>query len=209
VEADSELNCNALLGLALPYRQANSAALSAFATAAESLGARDIRLAPNHGLFVTDLTPENAERLRQTATALGFVTDPDDPRSGVALCAGSRGCASAFYDTQNIAAKLLAHAPDLLDGSLDIHLSGCPKGCAHPAPALIALVGTRSGYGLVVNGAASALPATYIAENDIETTFRRLQALVRHSKENGETVHACIERLGGALIAAALQLDGT
>jgi hypothetical protein len=53
------------------------------------------------------------------------------------------------------------------------------------------------------------LPATYIAENDIETAFLRLQALVRHSKENGETVRACLERLGGAVIAAALQLDGT
>jgi precorrin-3B synthase len=195
--------------MTLPYRQIDSATLTAFASAAESLGARDIRLAPNHGFFATGLTPDTALQLRQMAAALGFVTDPGDPRRSIALCAGSRGCASASFDTQNLAAKLLARAPDLLDGSLDLHLSGCTKGCAHPAPAIIAFVGTRSGYRLVVNGAASASPATYIAENDIETALQRLQALVRQSKEGGETVHACLERLGGTAIAAALSLDGT
>jgi precorrin-3B synthase len=198
-----------VLGIALPYRQVDSATLISFAKAAESLGAGDIRLAPNHGLFVTGLNPQAARQLQQAAALLGLVTDPDDPRRSIALCAGSRGCASAFCDTQNLAAKPLAHAPDLLDGSLTIHLSGCAKGCAHPSPASITLVGTRSGYGLVVNGAASASSAAYIAENDIETAFQRLQALVRQRKEDQETACACLERLGEAAIAAALQLDGT
>jgi precorrin-3B synthase len=200
---------NVVLGMALPYRQVDSATLSAFATAAESFGARDIRLAPNHGLIVTELGHDAALQLQQTAAVLGFVTDSGDPRRSIALCAGSRGCASAFCDTRDLAAKLLAHAPDLLDGSLGIHLSGCAKGCAHPASATIAFVGTRSGYGLVVNGVASASPSAYIAENDIESALQRLQALVRQSKEDGETVHACLERLGGTAIAAALSLDRT
>jgi precorrin-3B synthase len=200
---------NVALGIALPYRQAASASLADFASAAESLGANDIRLAPDHGFFVTGLTPENARQLQQTAATLGFVTDPDDVRCNIALCAGSRGCGSAFFDTQALAARILAHAPGLTDGSLDIHLSGCAKGCAHPAAATITFVGARSGYGLVVNGAAAAAPAIYIAENDINVALQRLQALVRQSKESGETARACLDRLGSDAIAAALQLDGT
>jgi hypothetical protein len=36
-----------------------------------------------------------------------------------------------------------------------------------------------------------------------------LQALLQQSKEDGETAQACLVRLGGGAIAAALQLDGT
>lgn len=199
----------AILGLALAYRQASADALIAFANAAESVGAQDVRLAPDHGLFVTGLTHGQVQELRQVAAASGFLTDTDDPRRNIALCAGSKGCASAFYDTGDLAAKLLRHAPDLLDGSVGIHLSGCAKGCARPAPAAITLVGARGGYGLVANGAASDAPAAYIAENHIDTALQRLQALMRQSKEDGESVRACLSRLGADGIAAALQLDET
>jgi precorrin-3B synthase len=198
-----------VLGLALAHSQVDSASLIALANAAESLGALDIRLAPDHGFFITGLNRETAEKLRETAASIGLLTNPDDSRRSIALCAGSRGCASAFFDTRVLAEKLLSHAPDLLDGSFDLHLSGCAKGCAHPAAAFITIVGARAGYGLVVNGAASAEPLIYVAENDIDTALQRLQALLRQSKEDGESSLACLERLGAGAIAAALQLDRT
>ncbi|MDB5526029.1 MAG: precorrin-3B synthase [Rhizobium sp.] len=198
-----------ILGIAFAHRQADAASLIAFAGAAEALGAGDVRLAPCHGFFVTGLSAGEAGQLQRFATTLGFLTEPADPRRNIALCAGSRGCASAFYDTRDLAARIMAQAPDLLDGSFDVHLSGCPKGCAHPAPSVLTLVGARAGYGLVVNGAASKAPATYIADNDINTALLRLQALVRQSKEDGESVSACLTRLGAGEIAAALRMDGT
>lgn len=198
-----------VLGLAFPFCQSESASFIAFADLAESLGAQDIRLAPGHGFYVTGLTPDHARQLRQDAASLGFLTEPDDPRRALSLCAGSRGCASAFYDTRKLAEKVLLHAPELLVGSEQVHLSGCGKGCAHPAPTPIAIVGAREGYGLVVNGAASAVPAAYVAENGIDFALQRLQALVRRSKEEGESVSDCLERLGEDRIAEALQLDRT
>jgi precorrin-3B synthase len=206
--ADSENNAS-ILGIAFAYRQADSASLIAFANAAESAGAGEFRLAPDHGLLITDLTFDAAQHLQQIAATFGFLTEPNDPRRHIALCAGSRGCASAFYDTGALAAKILANAPDLLDGSFDIHLSGCAKGCAYPASSLIAFVGARAGYGLVVNGAASGMPFAYIGENHIDTALARLQALLRQSKEDSESVSACLTRLGAEAIVSALQLDRT
>jgi precorrin-3B synthase len=197
------------LGVVFPYCQADSAALIGFADAAEKLGVDAIRLAPDHGFLVNGLSRAVAEELKTQAESLGFWTAADDPRQAMALCAGSRGCASAFFDTRALAETILAFAPDLCDTSFTLHLSGCPKGCAHPAATLLALTGAPTGYGLVVNGAASAEPATYIAANDIEIALSRLNLLVRQSKEDGESASACLTRLGGSRIAAALQLDRT
>lgn len=209
VPASIGTNGDVALGLALAYSQTDSSSLIAFANDACALGARDIRLAPDHGFFVTGLDAHAAALLRRQAATLGFLTNPDDPRRSVALCAGSRGCASAFFDTRALATELLAQTPDLLDGSLTIHLSGCAKGCAHPAASFLTVVGTRAGYGLVVNGAASAETLIYVAENDVDIALQRLQALLRQSKEDGESSLACLERLGAGTIAAALQLDRT
>lgn len=197
------------LGIAFAYCQADASSLIAFADAAIAAGADNIRLAPDHCLFVTGLAEKAAADLQRKAATLGFWTEPKDPRRSISLCAGSRGCASAFFDTRSLAEKFQVQAPDLLDGSFDIHLSGCAKGCAHPAPALLAFSGARAGYGLVVNGTAGAAPTVYIAENDIETALRRLQVLVRQSKESGESVARCLARLGGDRIASALQTDRT
>jgi precorrin-3B synthase len=206
---DQNTETNFALGLAFPYSQATSAMLIALANAAQVDGADEIRLSPNRGLFLTGLTLGQATQLQQHAVTSGFITTPHDPRRTIALCAGALGCASAFYDTHALAAKILSHAPDLLDGSIALHLSGCAKGCAHPAAAPLAFVGARGGYSLVVNGTASAEPSTYIAENDIDAALQRLQALVRQSKESGETARACLDRLGQRAIATALQLDRT
>jgi precorrin-3B synthase len=197
----------AILGIAFPYCQASSEQLTAFADAAEAAGATEIRLAPNHGFFVSGPTPQAAVELQHTASSLGFLTEPNDPRGSIALCAGARGCASGLFDTHRLADLALQNAPDLLDGSFTLHLSGCPKGCARPASSLLALVGAPSGYGLVVNGAASAKPNTYLDEQGIETALKRLAALVGEERQAGESAGACLTRLGSERIGAALQLE--
>jgi precorrin-3B synthase len=198
---------DSILGIAFPYCQASAEQLFAFADSAEAAGATEIRLAPNHCVFVPGLTPQAALELQRAAANLGFLTEPADPRNAIALCAGARGCASGMFDTHRLADLALQNAPDLLDGSFTLHLSGCPKGCAHPASSLLALVGAPSGYGLVVNGAASAKPNTYLDEQGIETALKRLAALVGEERQAGESAGACLTRLGSERIGAALQLE--
>ncbi|MGV3552895.1 precorrin-3B synthase [Rhizobium sp.] len=195
------------LGLAFPYRQARSAGLIAFLDDIEILGLSDIRLSPGHGLILTGLHHAEALEAEDAARRHGFWTSQAEPRANISLCAGSSGCASAHFDTHEVAEELASHAPILLDGSLTLHLSGCPKGCAHPAPAPLTLTGAPSGYGLVVNGAASDAPAVYIAAKDLGIAFARLASCVADAKETDETARDCLARLGPAAIAAALTLD--
>ena len=197
-----------IFGLALPYRQARSENLIAFLDEIEILGIADIRLSPGHGLILVGLGRGDASKVEDAARRHGFWTSPGERRANISLCTGTAGCASAHYDTRAIAEEAFRRAPDLLDGSITLHLSGCPKGCAHPAPSALTLTGASSGYGLVVNGAASHAPALYIAAKDLGIALDRLASLVAGAKETGETARDYLERLGPARIVAALKLDG-
>lgn len=198
----------AILGFAFPYRQARANDLIAFLDEIEILGLSDIRLSPGHGMILTGLHRDQAATAENSARRHGFWTAPDEPRASIPLCAGTAGCASARFDTRATAEEIAHAAPILLDGSIALHLSGCPKGCAHPSPAPLTVVGAPSGYGLVVNGAASDAPALYIAAKDLGIAMARLASLVAAAKETGEAARDCLARLGPARIVAALTLDG-
>ncbi len=195
------------LGLAFAYRQARASDLIAFLDAIEILGVCDVRLAPDHGLVLTGLHHAEAERAEAAALRHGFWTSDEEPRRHLALCAGNAGCASGGFDTRAVADQVARQAPSLLDGSLTLHLSGCRKGCAHPAAAPLALVGSSSGYDLVANGAASDAPALHIAANDLGIALGRLASLVANAKEAGESARDVLVGLGPAGLAAALTLD--
>jgi len=197
-----------ILGLVLPYRQARSEDLIAFLDEVEMLGLSDIRLSPGHGLVLIGLHHGEAAKAEEAARRHGFWISAGEPRASISLCAGTAGCASAHYDTRAVAETIARRAPGLLDGSITLHLSGCPKGCAHPASSALTLTGTPSGYGLVVNGAASDAPALYIAAKDLGIALDGLASLVAGAKETGETARDCLGRLGPARIVAALKLDG-
>lgn len=196
-----------IAGLGLPFCQVKASDLIALCEKVETLGLSDIRLAPNHGLLIPGLPREAARALLEFAETLGFRVRPDDPANAIALCAGTAGCASAYYDTHALAALFIEKASDLLDGSFDLHLSACPKGCAHPSATALTLSGASLGYGLVVNGSASLSPAAYIAANDVASAVARLGSLLRTEKNAGETARACLTRLGAERIAAALKQE--
>ncbi|TCL68433.1 precorrin-3B synthase [Rhizobium sp. BK251] len=194
-----------MLALRLAYGQVRSTELGALADAAGMCGAMEIRPAPQHSLFVLGLDAERATRLKEAAATLGFRTEANDSANHIAACAGAGACASAFYSTRSLGEAALQNAPELLDGSLMLHLSGCPKGCAHPGRSAIAFVGTPTGYGLVVNGSASAEPEAYIGRGGVNEALAGLARLVRNNKHAGESALACLTRLGTHEIAKATQ----
>jgi precorrin-3B synthase len=55
-----------------------------------------------------------------------------------------------------------------------LHISGCPKGCAHPMPAALTLVGTPRGCGLVHHGCADGAPRHYLDPANLSDGIRRL-----------------------------------
>jgi precorrin-3B synthase len=129
----------ALVGFA--FGQLQSATLSFLAGRASGL-----RLTPWRLILVEGLQemPQNG----------GIVTRTDDPIMRVAACTGAPGCPEAHAETRALAAAL---APYLVANS-GLHVSGCAKGCAHPRPSAITLVGTGNGFDLVRHGCAQDVP---------------------------------------------------
>jgi precorrin-3B synthase len=196
-------NSTNALGVALPFGSMPAGKLAGLAREAAGLGAADFRPAPGRRLLVTGLNANSALALQRRAAALGFVTDPTDPRLFVAACPGKPACAAGRIETRAIAEHAARHGGALLDGSFTLHVSGCVKGCAHPAPAMLTLTAGENGAGLVVDGTAGAAPAGYIAADRAARALDRVAALVAKERGLGETAAACLARLGPAAIATA------
>jgi precorrin-3B synthase len=96
------------------------------------------------------------EGLRDMPQHPELVTHADDPLLRVAACTGAPACPEAHAETRALAASLAPHvAPDDR-----LHVSGCAKGCAHPGPSAITLVGTQDGFDLVRHGTPRDAPVS-------------------------------------------------
>lgn len=85
----------------------------------------------------------------------GLVAGVSDPLLRIAACTGAPACEAAHADTRALAAALAPH----LAAEATLHVSGCAKGCAHPARAAITLVATSDGFDVIRNGTVSDMPA--------------------------------------------------
>jgi precorrin-3B synthase len=130
----------ALVGFA--FGRLQSETLSTLATLAPGL-----RLTPWRMMLVEDL--------REMPQHQGLVTRADDPLLRVVACTGAPTCPEAFAETRELAASLAPHIPS----DTRLHVSGCAKGCAHPAPSALTLVGTADGFDLVRDGSPRDVPA--------------------------------------------------
>lgn len=195
------------LGIALPFGSMPAGTLVTLAEAAIAAGAADIRPAPGHTLLLCGLGEDACRRLREAAAALGFVTNAADPRLHIAACPGQPACASGRIATRDIATRIAAAAPGLLDGSFTLHISGCAKGCAHPGMAALTLAGGERGAGLVVDGPATALAPGSASRADGARGLAAVAALVGTSRRPAETAAACLARLGAAAIEIAYRQD--
>jgi precorrin-3B synthase len=126
------------LGLALPFGRIDTASLRALARAPLRLTPWRIVLA--QGLGASDIA------------GLDLITDPADPRLKIAACPGKPACLSAAADTRADALRLAPLLARLSGDAPLLHVSGCAKGCAHPAPTRFAAMASREGYDLVVEG---------------------------------------------------------
>ncbi|MEO1613362.1 MAG: hypothetical protein AAFU55_13580, partial [Pseudomonadota bacterium] len=107
-------------------------------------GAAAIRITPWRMVFLPKF-----DRLDRLNGAEALLTDPFDRALNVHACTGAPGCPQASVETRAVAAAL---APSLPDG-VNLHVSGCAKGCAHPRAAEVTLVGRDGRFDLVRRGA--------------------------------------------------------
>jgi precorrin-3B synthase len=124
------------------------------AAAFGQLDARDLRTLGASGASLLRITPWRmvflpgvpASRLTQ---ADGLILTPTDPRLAVTACTGAPGCAQATVETRALATTLAHRLPH----GTRLHVSGCAKGCAHPGPSDLTLVGRDGAFDLVADGA--------------------------------------------------------
>ncbi len=85
----------------------------------------------------------------------GLITTSGDPMLRVVACTGKPGCLQALQPTRELARALAPHVPD---GAL-LHVSGCAKGCAHPAAAAMTLTAVVEGFDFIRHGRPNGPPS--------------------------------------------------
>ena len=133
------------IGLGLAFGHAEAAALKALAELAmDKAPAGRVRRRTARAARASQRGPGDCRG--SEAERLGFVTETNDPRRRIVACPGTPACASGLIAARSLAAEIARDVPLVGDG-LALHVSGCAKGCAHPAPAPLTIVGTARGCG--------------------------------------------------------------
>jgi len=171
-------------GAGLAFGHADAISLQRLTEAAKAAGACGMRAAPGRALMIIGLTRQATSSLAAAAEALGFIVRADDPRRHVVACAGAPICASANIAARALAPQIAAAAAPHLGGSFKIHVSGCVKGCAHPAPAALTIVGTSAGCALISNGSTRDAPFATVATNELPATIAEITRVLKHEDEH-------------------------
>ncbi len=154
-------------GLGLAFGHSDAAALERLTEAAGTAGATGLRAAPGRVLMIVGLKQETSSSFITTAERLGFIVRADDPRRHVVACSGAPICSSAHIAARAIAPAIAQASAPHLGRSFAIHISGCAKGCAHPAPAALTVVGTPSGCALIADGSPRDVPYALVPTNKL------------------------------------------
>lgn len=127
--------------VALEFGQIPAATLAALAEIAP------LRLTPWRMLLV--------EGDHDVPTLPGLIPDATDQRLQVSACTGAPGCLQALSATRDLARDLAPHVPK----NAHLHISGCAKGCAHPARAdLVLTASAPDTFDLIHHGKAGDQP---------------------------------------------------
>ncbi|WP_262268302.1 precorrin-3B synthase [Microvirga yunnanensis] len=154
--------------LALPFGRCRTGQLIQAAGWSERFGTGEIRLSFTRGILLPGLSDRDVPALLDEARQAGFVTDPGDPRLSLIACPGRPDCAGAATPAPADALRLAAACPDLLARGVTVHVSGCPKGCAHPGSADLTLAGRPDGrYDVVLQGATRDAPLLHLSLDEL------------------------------------------
>jgi precorrin-3B synthase len=161
--------------LALPFGRCCAAQLHQAAGWSERFGNSEIRLSFTRGILLPGIADGHVTALLDEARRAGFITDADDPRLSLIACPGRPDCGSALTTAPADALRIAQACKGLLRQGATLHVSGCPKGCAHPGNADLTLVGRADGrYDIVRNG--STRDASFL-HSSIDEIMHRLSNL--------------------------------
>jgi ferredoxin-nitrite reductase len=137
------------LGIDVPFGILKAAQIEVLARTIEDSAAGEMRLTPWRSILIPHIPQGNLATIVETLQEEGLMQSDRRTNgitaSAIVACVGSSRCSEGFTRTQEHA-RLLAKA--IADSSIElpvtsIHLSSCPKACAHPYPSDITLLGTK------------------------------------------------------------------
>jgi precorrin-3B synthase len=155
----------AAFGMTLGFGHARAETLMALADTAAAHGTQSIQPTAGRALLLIGMAKQDVIALAREAERLGFLTRADDTRRRIVACPGAPACASGFIAARAIASEIAESVAERWSGT--IHISGCAKGCAHPKPAALTIVGTERGCGIIEHGTARATPQAYVDPQDL------------------------------------------
>lgn len=164
--------------LALPFGRCRAEQLTQMANWSERFGSGEIRLSFTRGLLLPKIADEHVPALIDEAGRAGFITEADDVRLSLMACPGQPDCASALTSAPADALHIALSCGDLLRQGATLHVSGCPKGCAHPGKADLTLVGREDGrYDVVPNGSTRDASLRHLSIDEIMLRLSPLNTL--------------------------------
>ncbi|MCW6510647.1 precorrin-3B synthase [Lichenifustis flavocetrariae] len=153
-----------LFGIAPAFASLHADDLLRIVDIASRAGASDLRLTPWRVLLITGLVDP------ASFDGTSLIANPADPRLSIVTCAGAPACHRGSTATRVDAAALARR----LGGATAVHVAGCSKGCAHPAPAPWTLVGQGGHYDLICDGSVKDMPvARGLSFNEAATWISR------------------------------------
>jgi len=167
------------IGLGLAFGHARAETLVELARMAKTNGADWARPALGRALLLGPLTQANAMAATRGAEKLGLIVGAADPRRRIAACPGAPLCAYGLIAARALAEEIARQVPLPGKHGIALHVSGCAKGCAHPRPAALTVVGTERGCGMVRDGTARDAPSAYVDPADLVAEFRRIAGKTR------------------------------
>ena len=124
--------CLNWVGVVLPVARVTAAQMRGLARIAQEFGDGDIRLTVWQNLLISGVPDEKVAATEAAIDALGLTTKASPIRAGLIACTGNVGCRFSASDTKRHAEDI-AHwceARVVLDGPVNIHLTGCHHSCA-------------------------------------------------------------------------------
>ncbi|MBM1173715.1 precorrin-3B synthase [Microvirga arabica] len=164
--------------LALPFGRCRAEQLVQVANWSERFGSGEIRLSVTRGILLPMIASEHVSALIDEAGRAGFITEADDIRLCLMACPGRPDCGSALTSAPADALRIAESCGDLLRQGATLHVSGCPKGCAHPGKADLTLVGrSDGGYDVVPNGSTRDASFLHLSIDEIMLRLSPLNTL--------------------------------
>ena len=201
------------IGVVLPVGKLTVAQMRGLAGIARDFGDGELRLTVWQNLLISGVPSARIGEAVSGIEALGLSTSANAIRAGLVACTGNMGCKFAASDTKRHAEEIArwCEARVVLDGPVNIHLTGCHHSCAQHYVGDIGLLAARiavnedgdtiEGYHIYAGGGFGAdavlgreLHRDVKAEDAPATVERMLKAYLAHRASPQETFQAFTRR---------------